>query len=87
MSSSVYNEGDFIVRKPGDVHQPMGANNGDCICLSALEAPISYQPIWIFSPDPFCGLILCRIPLASIYMQPCFTARFFLTKFLLFLTF
>lgn len=37
---SVYNEGDFIVRNPGDVHQPMGANNGECICLSALEAPI-----------------------------------------------
>ena len=37
---SVYSEGDFIVRKPGDIHQPMGAKNGECICLSALEAPI-----------------------------------------------
>jgi len=37
---SVYSEGDFIVRNPGDIHQPMGANNGECICLSALEAPI-----------------------------------------------
>jgi len=37
---AVYREGDFLVRKPGDVHQPMGANNGECICLSALSAPI-----------------------------------------------
>ena len=38
--NSVYTEGDFIVREPGDVHQPMGAKNGECICLSAQEAPI-----------------------------------------------
>ena len=37
---SVYKEGDFLVRQPGDVHQPMGAQNGECICLSALQAPI-----------------------------------------------
>ncbi len=37
---SVYTEGDFIVREPGDTHQPMGAKNGECICLSAQEAPI-----------------------------------------------
>jgi putative transcriptional regulator len=38
--NAVYREGDFLVRKPGDVHQPMGAQNGECICLSALSAPI-----------------------------------------------
>ena len=37
---SIYKEGDFLVRQPGDVHQPMGAQNGECICLSALKAPI-----------------------------------------------
>lgn len=37
---AVYREGDFLIRKPGDVHQPMGAQNGECICLSALSAPI-----------------------------------------------
>lgn len=37
---AVYREGDFILRQPGDVHQPMGAQNGECICLSALSAPI-----------------------------------------------
>lgn len=38
--NAVYREGDFLIRKPGDVHQPMGALNGECICLSALSAPI-----------------------------------------------
>ena len=33
--SSVYTQGDFIIRRPGDIHQPMGAKNGECICLSA----------------------------------------------------
>jgi putative transcriptional regulator len=37
---AVYKEGDFLMRQPGDVHQPMGAQNGECICLSALSAPI-----------------------------------------------
>lgn len=38
--NAVYREGDFLLRQPGDVHQPMGAQNGECICLSALSAPI-----------------------------------------------
>ncbi|MDC3263998.1 ChrR family anti-sigma-E factor [Porticoccaceae bacterium] len=38
--NAVYREGDFLIRQPGDVHQPMGAQNGECICLSALSAPI-----------------------------------------------
>ena len=37
---AVYREGDFLLRQPGDLHQPMGAQNGECICLSALAAPI-----------------------------------------------
>ena len=37
---SVYTEGDFILRKPGQPHQPIGAQNGECICLSAQSAPI-----------------------------------------------
>jgi putative transcriptional regulator len=38
--NAVYTEGDFLLREPGDEHQPMGAQNGECICLSALAAPI-----------------------------------------------
>ena len=44
--TAVYREGDFLFRQPGDVHQPMGAQNGECICLSALSAPIKL-------PHPF----------------------------------
>ncbi len=36
----VYQEGDFIVREPGDVHRPMATQNDQCICLSVCEAPI-----------------------------------------------
>jgi len=36
----VYQEGDFIVREPGDVHRPHAAQNHECICLSVCEAPI-----------------------------------------------
>lgn len=49
---SVYTEGDFIIRKSGDVHQPMGAKNGECICLSAQEAPIRLTSLlgWFLNP-------------------------------------
>ena len=36
----VYNEGDFIVRNPGDVHSPLASLGDECICLSVVEAPI-----------------------------------------------
>ncbi|MFT7688148.1 MAG: putative transcriptional regulator [Candidatus Azotimanducaceae bacterium] len=36
----VYNEGDFIVRQPGDVHSPLASLDDECICLSVVEAPI-----------------------------------------------
>ena len=51
--SSVYTQGDFIIRKPGDIHQPMGAKNGECICLSAQEAPIKLKSILGFFLNPW----------------------------------
>jgi putative transcriptional regulator len=50
---SVYTEGDFITRKPGDVHQPMGAKNGECICLSAQEAPIKLTSLLGYFLNPW----------------------------------
>jgi putative transcriptional regulator len=50
---SVYTEGDFIIRKPGDVHQPMGAKNGECICLSAQEAPIKLTSLLGYFLNPW----------------------------------
>ena len=53
----VYQEGDFIVREAGDVHQPIAAKNEECICLSVLAAPIKLtgikrllNPLLTFSP-------------------------------------
>jgi putative transcriptional regulator len=51
--SSVYTEGDFIIRQPGDVHQPMGAKNGECICLSVQEAPIKLISFLGFFLNPW----------------------------------
>lgn len=51
--NAVYNEGDFLVRNPGDIHQPMGAQNGECICLSALAAPIKLTSPLGFLMKPF----------------------------------
>lgn len=36
----VYNEGDFLVRNPGEVHRPTATQNQDCLCLSVSEAPV-----------------------------------------------
>lgn len=48
----VYGPGDFIHNKPGDSHQPLGALHEDCICLSALSAPIKLKsPLgWLLAP-------------------------------------
>ena len=54
--SSVYSEGDFILREDGDEHQPMGAQNGECICLSALEAPIKLSSPFGFLMKPWLRL-------------------------------
>lgn len=54
----VYQPGDFMVRKPGDVHRPQAARHNECICLSVLAAPIKLaglkrimNPFLSFSPQ------------------------------------
>jgi putative transcriptional regulator len=54
----MYQPGDFIVRVPGESHQPSAARNEECICLSVLEAPIRLtgikrilNPFITFSPS------------------------------------
>lgn len=36
----IYNEGDFLVRTPGEVHRPTATLNQDCLCISVVEAPV-----------------------------------------------
>lgn len=48
----LYREGDFLVRKPGEAHQPMGAKHEECICLSVLSGPVKLSaPLgWLLKP-------------------------------------
>lgn len=52
----IYKPGDFLVRRPGESHQPMGAKNGECICFSALEAPIRLPGVMGWFMRPFLRL-------------------------------
>jgi len=38
----MYQQGDFIVKQPGDTHRPMAAKNEDCVCLVVQEAPVKF---------------------------------------------
>jgi len=35
-----YVEGDYIVKRPGEAHRPIAAQDQDCLCLSVVEAPV-----------------------------------------------
>ena len=37
-----YHKGDFILRRPGDVHAPTSLQSEDCICLAVLDAPLKF---------------------------------------------
>jgi len=42
-----YQAGDFIVRRPGEVHSPMALQSEDCICVAVLDAPLKFTS-WKF---------------------------------------
>jgi len=50
--NGIYKEGDFILKESGDTHHPIGAKNMDCVCLTALEAPIELPGFfgWLMKP-------------------------------------
>lgn len=50
--NGIYKEGDFLLKQAGDSHHPVGAKNGECICLTALEAPIRLPGVlgWLMRP-------------------------------------
>lgn len=51
-----YHEGDFIFRKPGDVHAPTALQSEDCICVAVLDAPLRFTN-WKFRwMNPFLKL-------------------------------
>lgn len=51
-----YHEGDFLIRRPGDVHAPTALQSEDCICLAVLDAPLKFTD-WRFRwMNPFLKL-------------------------------
>lgn len=51
-----YDKGDFLVRRPGDVHAPTALQSEDCICLAVLDAPLRFTD-WKFRwMNPFLKL-------------------------------
>jgi len=42
-----YHAGDFLYRRPGDVHSPTALQSEDCICLAVLDAPLKFTD-WRF---------------------------------------
>jgi putative transcriptional regulator len=42
-----YQVGDFIVRTQGETHEPVAAQDEDCLCLSTLDAPIQMTN-WLY---------------------------------------
>lgn len=55
-TQGIYQEGDFLVREPGDIHQPISARNQHCLCLSVEEAPVKLTGIWGRLLNPFIRL-------------------------------
>lgn len=54
--NGVYQRGDFLVKKPGDTHQPTAARNHDCLCLSICEAPVKVTGLMGFFINPFLNI-------------------------------
>jgi len=54
--NGAYQEGDFIYCTPEDTHRPVAAEDGDCICLSVLDAPIKLDGMWSQMLNPFMRL-------------------------------
>ena len=40
--NGTYHKGDFLMRKPGDVHAPTALQTEECYCLLALDAPLKF---------------------------------------------
>lgn len=49
----LYQQGDFLVRGPDDVHRPIAAEDSDCLCLAVLDAPIRFAGLLGRIANPF----------------------------------
>lgn len=51
-----YAPGDYIEKKPGEVHKPIAAQNQDCLCLSILEGPVKFTGLIGKIVNPFLSI-------------------------------
>ncbi|MFL0805310.1 MAG: ChrR family anti-sigma-E factor [Agarilytica sp.] len=51
-----YVVGDFLVKKPGEVHRPIAAQDQDCLCLSVVEAPVKVTGLMGKLINPFLSI-------------------------------
>lgn len=51
--NGLYTPGDFLVHQPGEAHSPIASNDGDCICLSAMAAPVKFTGFFTRLINPF----------------------------------
>jgi putative transcriptional regulator len=49
----IYQAGDFILKEPGQIHQPISARNEDCLCLSVESAPVKLTGFFGRMINPF----------------------------------
>ena len=49
----IYNQGDFLVRTPGEIHRPTATQNQDCLCISVVEAPVKVTGFFGKLINPF----------------------------------
>lgn len=41
--TGLYQQGDFVIRRPGESHSPTAFSDHDCLCLAVLEAPLRFR--------------------------------------------
>ena len=52
-SDGLYQEGDFLLKSPGEVHQPHACSHEDCLCLTVQNAPIRMTEVSSFIQSIF----------------------------------
>lgn len=51
-----YIPGDFLVRDPGETHQPRANNNEECLCLAVCDAPVKFTGMFTRLLNPLLAL-------------------------------
>ncbi len=55
-----YQPGDFLLREPGDEHQPTASENQECVCLSVSDAPVKFTGLFTRLLNPLLAFQFTR---------------------------